>query len=183
MADTVKITPEEIERVARTVVGPAYDKVQTALAAFRDTHDGAAAFGGSAPGEHLAELHSTVRTVFVHTVHGVGEDLDAIKHNLTQTARSWDGTEQSNAERSQSLSSRLATTAPAATRHAYNHQRQEHREGLVVDPSLVEPESTGDAGHGDVPDQPDAGAHDQGATGAHGAGGSPGTGLPVADGA
>jgi len=168
---TIKITPEEIEAVARTVVGPAYDKVQAALADFRDTHDGASAFGGSAPGEHLAELHSNVRTVFVHTVHGVGEDLEAFKHNLTKAARSWDGTEQSNAERSQSLASHLVGTGPAATNQAYDHQRQKHREGLVVDPSLKKPESGGHDGHSHAHGGNGGG---QGGNGGHGGSGGSG---------
>ncbi|GAB3661416.1 hypothetical protein GCM10027596_21340 [Nocardioides korecus] len=137
---TVKVTPEEIENVARTVVGPAYDKVKTALAAFRDTGDGAGAFGGSAPGEHLAELHSSVKTVFVETVHGVGEDLDTFKHNLTSTARSWHDTEQSNAERSQTLASHLGTTAATATHQAYRGTRDHLGQRLAVDPSLERPE-------------------------------------------
>jgi hypothetical protein len=175
---TVKVTPEEIEAVARTVVGPAYDKVQTALAAFRDTHDGAAAFGGSAPGEHLAELHSSVKTVFTRTVEGVGEDLDTFKHNLSSTARGWHDTEQSNAERSQTLASRLGTTAASATHHAYKGTRDDLGQRLAVDPSLQRPaedvEVPGDghqpAGGGDLPEHT-SGGESAGAGGGSGAGG------------
>jgi hypothetical protein len=158
---TVKVTPEEIESVARTVVGPAYDRVKTALAAFRDTHDGAGAFGGSAPGEHLAALHSNVKTVFVETVHGVGEDLDSFKHNLTSAARGWHDTELSNAERSQTLASRLGATAATATHQAYQGTRDRLGQELAVDPSL-------ERGHGH--------GHEDGAQGGHGNDGNDGNG-------
>ena len=135
--ETIKVTPDEIDAVARKVVGPAYDKVQAALKTFEGTHEGAGAFGGSGPGQHLGELHASVKSVFVKTVTGVGDDLDTFKHNLHKTAAGWRDTDESNAERAQSLASRLGGTSAAATQAAYTHGRRAEGEKLQVDPSLA----------------------------------------------
>ena len=133
---TARFTPEEIERVVKTVVRPAYDKVQAAMKTFENTSEGSGAFGGSDPGQALASLHASTKSVFTDTVMGVTEDLDTFGHNLNTAAKNWHHADQTAAERAQILATHLVPTAATSTRERYDKSREAQGQRLDVDESL-----------------------------------------------
>ncbi len=152
---TVKVSPEDIEAVVRTVVKPAYDKVVAAMSHFENTPEGAGAFGGSQPGQALANLHTSVKGVFTSTVSGVSEDIDTFGHNLSTTARNWGNADQTSAERAQALASHLGGVSAASTEQGYDRARQEQGQRLAVDPTLDQRGDDHAQGHGDQQGQED----------------------------
>lgn len=133
---TARFTPDEIEAIVKTVVRPAYDKVQAAMKSFEATPEGAGAFGGSDPGQALASLHASTKNVFTDTVKGVSEDLDTFGHNLDTAAKNWQRADQTAAERAQILATHLVPTAATSTRERYDRSRKREGERLDVDETL-----------------------------------------------
>lgn len=159
---TARFTPDEIEAIVKTVVRPAYDKVQAAMKHFANTPEGAGAFGGSDPGQALSALHVSTKNVFTDTVVGVSEDLDTFGHNLNTAAKNWHHADQTAAERAQILATHLVPTAATSTRQHYNGSRQREGQALDVDETLQhegkgEDKTTG-GGH-DTPPAPTASAN------------------------
>ena len=156
---TARFTPDEIEAIVKTVVRPAYDKVQAAMKNFEATSEAAGAFGGSDPGQALAHLHASTKNVFTDTVIGVSEDLDNFGHNLSTAAKNWQHADQTAAERAQILASHLVPTAATNTHRRYDDSRQRQGERLDVADTLQH-EKKGDGGdhtvtsggHGHRPD-------------------------------
>ena len=158
---TARFTPDEIEAIVKTVVRPAYDKVQAAMKVFESTSEGAGAFGGSDPGQALANLHASTKNVFTDTVKGVSQDLDNFGPNLSTAAKNWEHADQTAAERAQILATHLVPTAATHTHQRYDDSREREGQGLDVDPALQHEEKGegGDhtvtaGGHGRGPDGP-----------------------------
>ena len=158
---TARFTPDEIEAIVKTVVRPAYDKVQAAMKNFEATSEAAGAFGGSDPGQALAHLHASTKNVFTDTVMGVSEDLDSFGHNLSTAAKNWEHADQTAAERAQILATHLVPTAATNTHQRYDDSRKREGQGLDVDETLQH-EKKGEGGdhtvtsggHGRNPDGP-----------------------------